>query len=423
MKTTRRKRRARYGRGSLRIPKGCRHYHIRYYDANGQRQSVNLGVTTLAEANLKAERLLPSLRNRGADEKDVTLQKLIDLAAEDKYARSITRARARGLPIPDDPEELKAIRYIRSLAKPLLRHLGANTRAVDITKLALHTYRSSRLREGVSDSTVNRELSVLGCGYNRAIETELLTEKPAIPRRPEPPPRQGFLEDDKMTALIKSLMPQLQAPIEMAILTGWRTRSELLTRQWKHVDLERGTMWLEVNEAKNTEPRLIALTSQMRAILERQRAKADALRESTGIDTPWVFFREVPRNGKPVGSKIGSYYRSWQRAVAAIGRPGLLVHDLRRTGVRHLVRAGLTNQQAKTISGHKTDATFNRYDITDETAQREYAAKREPYIAALPHYASATANTPTATTVISDSDYHEFLAFKAFKAAMAASQQ
>jgi hypothetical protein len=44
---------------------------------------------------------------------------------------------------------------------------------------------------------------------------------------------------------------------------------------------------------------------------------------------------------------------------------GLLVHDLRRTAARGLRRAGVAEQVAMTITGHKTNSQYRRYDIVD----------------------------------------------------------
>ena len=79
------------------------------------------------------------------------------------------------------------------------------------------------------------------------------------------------------------------------------------------------------------------------------------------------------------GKPISSIKRTWKTACEKIGLEDRMFHDLRRSAVRNLVRAGVPQVVAKKISGHKTDSVFNRYNIVSESDLREATEKLSKY--------------------------------------------
>jgi integrase len=51
------------------------------------------------------------------------------------------------------------------------------------------------------------------------------------------------------------------------------------------------------------------------------------------------------------------------------------MHDFRRTAVRNLERAGVSRSAGMKLTGHKTEAIYRRYAITDSAMLEEAVAK------------------------------------------------
>ncbi len=81
---------------------------------------------------------------------------------------------------------------------------------------------------------------------------------------------------------------------------------------------------------------------------------------------------------------MADFSKLWRAACKKAGVAGLRLHDLRRSAVRNLIRAGVGQAVAMAISGHETEAMFRRYNITSEEDLRDAARRVTDYLSALP---------------------------------------
>jgi integrase len=152
--------------------------------------------------------------------------------------------------------------------------------------------------------------------------------------------------------------------LAVAYSFGFR-KGELLQMRTQQVDLLNRTITLDPGTTKNGEGRTIKMTQEVyELLLECVRGK--------GPDD-LLFTR---KNGKPVLDFRGAWYSLCQKS--GLGRlikteegkekwEGLIFHDLRRSAVRNMVRRGIPERVSMTISGHKTRAVFDRYNIVSES--------------------------------------------------------
>jgi integrase len=148
--------------------------------------------------------------------------------------------------------------------------------------------------------------------------------------------------------------------------------------RWSQVDLRQGVVRLEPGETKNDEGRVIPLAGELLEMLRMQKS----IRDQKWSECAWVFFR--------CGRPIKTFNGAWASACIAAELfqiegdreiPTRLFHDLRRTGVRNLVRAGVPERVGMAISGHKTRSIFDRYNIVSERALHEAARRLNAYVA------------------------------------------
>jgi integrase len=150
-------------------------------------------------------------------------------------------------------------RHGRTLLEHLKEHLG-ETRACDITTDRITAYVAVRQASRAANATINRELAALKRMFRLAEIAGKVAQRPYIPMLQEDNARKGFFEAPEFRAVLAELPAALKPVAEVAYVTGWRIRSELLTRQWMHVDFEAGWIRLKPGETKNREGRMFPMT-------------------------------------------------------------------------------------------------------------------------------------------------------------------
>lgn len=260
------------------------------------------------------------------------------------------------------------------------------------------TMRADRwLATGITPATVNRRISCLLRGARLANQQGASVVIPYWSQLKESAPRAGFLDWRTFQTIRAALPYYARIPVTIGFWTGmrWGEITSLTTSQvaFDHQH-KRVKLSLAAVDTKTKRPRMVIMPGDLYETLRDWLSGAQI--------SPWLCHRH--------GMRIKTLDSIWKSTCAKLGlarRPptvrqytGPLLHDLRRSGVRNLVQAGVPEKVAMMISGHKTRSVFDRYHIVIEADLAEAGEKVVRYCLSesMSESMSAQQDPQTATT-------------------------
>lgn len=259
---------------------------------------------------------------------------------------------------------------VRTMVRQLLEYFG-DIKAKKVTTAGVNRYIKDMMKEGLKPATINRRLSALKRAFNIAARATppKVDHVPYIKMLEERNARKGFFSHDEYLAILREMPEHLKPVVMIGYKLGWR-KGEILNLQWSNIDFKAATIRLEPNETKNRRGRTAYMDPELvEALTAHRRAQ-----QQNGIITPYLF-----PNAKGDGP-VRNFRRSWLSACERAGVHGRIFHDFRRTAVRNMVRAGVSEHVAMQISGHLTASVFRRYDIVSEDDLRTATRKVSEYV-------------------------------------------
>ena len=178
-----------------------------------------------------------------------------------------------------------------------LKESFGGMKATEITTDKVKAHSEKRMKHGLTNASINRELAVLKRMFNLGAESTppKVCQIPYIPMLKESNTRKGFFELEQYLALKNALPSYLKPVVIFAYHTGWRA-GEQLTLTWDKVDLKQGIISLNPGETKSEEARTVYLNEELKKEIK-------ALHDNRHLECPYVFHRD--------GEAIKSFRKAW----------------------------------------------------------------------------------------------------------------
>lgn len=196
------------------------------------------------------------------------------------------------------------------------------------------------LPQDVKPATRNRYRAFIRAVL-RACEREWdwLDRAPVLRTEAEPKRRVAFLTREQAEVLMAALPEKYRIPVRFALLTGLR-RSNVFGLTWDKVDLQRGMVIVEADEAKAGQKILVPLNKQAREMLEALPG---------------------PHEGRVWGEVTRVWCNTWKASCARAGVPWLRFHDLRHTWASWHAMAGTPLSVLQELGGWHSPQMVQRY--------------------------------------------------------------
>jgi len=212
----------------------------------------------------------------------------------------------------------------------------------EIAPMMIERYKLVR-KEKISVASVNRELALLKCTFNKAIAWNIAKENPVCKVKlfKENNWRTRYLEKEELTRLLQNSSRMLRAIITVAVNTGMR-KAELQNLKWRGIDFHRS--YIVLHHTKNDEKRFLPMNRAVREILV------------SVPKNPKSAYLFAGKDGEPF-----NFRKSFETALKKSGIFNFRFHDLRHTFASQLVMAGVDLNTGRELLGHKTVNMTLRY--------------------------------------------------------------